>query len=100
MFPQSNELATAEIHEMALADNYIYELMRVFASASRAMAMYDCSTCLEELNRIPEVHQRSAWVMVMAGRAHYEMVDYIKVTNTIHLSVYIITLFSMAHYCM
>ena len=78
--PPSNALFPApEPHEAVLADRYIYELMRLFASATRALAMYDCSRCLEDLNKIPEVHQRSAWVMVMCGKAYFEMADYVKV---------------------
>lgn len=75
----AQEQAAQEAYEVALADIYIYDLMRLFASAARALAMFDCDTCLEELNKIPEVHQRSPWVMAMAGRAHYEKTDYIKV---------------------
>lgn len=77
---QAHEQATLEALEMAKADTYIYDLMRSFAKASRALAMYDCRACLEELSKLPEVHQKSCWVISMVGRAHYEMADYIKVT--------------------
>lgn len=38
--------------------------------------MYECRTCLEALERLPVEHQRSAWVMAMVGKAHYEMGEY------------------------
>ncbi len=76
----AHEQAAQEAYEAALADNYIYDLMRLFASAARALSVYDCQTCLEELNKMPKVYQCSAWVMAAAGRAHYEMVDYQKVS--------------------
>lgn len=52
--------------------------MRLFASAVRSLAMYDCTSCLEELDQLPEVHQRSSSVLAMVGRARYEMADYMK----------------------
>lgn len=65
---------------MQLADHAIYSLMRTFASATRALAMYDCRACLEELEKLPPTHQRSAWVMSMVGKAHYELGEYAAVS--------------------
>ncbi|KAI0340600.1 protein prenylyltransferase [Trametopsis cervina] len=65
-----------EAYEMQLADYAIYNLMRTFAGATRALALYDCRRCLEELEKLPREHQRSAWVMAMVGKAHYELGEY------------------------
>ncbi|KAI0062242.1 TPR-like protein [Artomyces pyxidatus] len=72
----SHEQAAQEAYDTELADQYIYDLMRLFASATRALAMYDTQLCMEELDKLPHVHQRSAYVMAMVGRAHYERTDY------------------------
>ncbi|OCH95621.1 TPR-like protein [Obba rivulosa] len=68
--------AAQEAYEMQLADHHIYELMRMFARAARAMAFYDCRACLDELENLPSAHKRSAWVMAMVGKAHYELGEY------------------------
>ncbi|EJF65652.1 protein prenylyltransferase [Dichomitus squalens LYAD-421 SS1] len=70
------EHATQEAYENDLADYHIYEVMRKFASASRAMALYDCRLCLDELETLPAQHKRSASVMAMLGKAHYELGQY------------------------
>ena len=68
--------AAQEAYEMELADRAIYNLMRLCATATRALAMYECRACLEALERLSVQHQRSAWVMAMVGKAHYEMGEY------------------------
>ncbi|KAH9977216.1 TPR-like protein [Lactifluus volemus] len=72
----SQEQAAQEAYEAELADQYIYDLMRLFASATRALAMYNTGLCMEELDKLPHVHQRSPYVMAMVGKAHYERTDY------------------------
>ncbi|PCH38327.1 TPR-like protein [Wolfiporia cocos MD-104 SS10] len=72
----AQEQAAQEAYDAEMADHHIYELMRVFARATRAMALYDCRMCLEELEKLPLGHQRSAWVMAMVGKAHYELGEY------------------------
>lgn len=72
----AQEQAAQEAYDAELADCHIYELMRMFAHATRAMALYDCRACLEELEKLPTAHQRSAWVMAMVGKAHYELGEY------------------------
>ncbi|THH33983.1 hypothetical protein EUX98_g338 [Antrodiella citrinella] len=44
--------------------------------ATKALSVYDCRTCLEVLDELPSTHQRSAWVMAMVGKAHYELGEY------------------------
>jgi anaphase-promoting complex subunit 3 len=75
----SHEQAAQEAYEEELADQYIYDLMRLFASATRALAMYNTALCMEELDKLPHVHQRSPYVMAMVGKAHYERTDYTSV---------------------
>ncbi|KZT69078.1 TPR-like protein [Daedalea quercina L-15889] len=70
------ERAAQEAYELELADYYIYDLMCLFARATRAMALYDCRNCQEELEKLSTTHQRSAWVMAMVGKAHYELGEY------------------------
>lgn len=70
------EKATQEAYAAELADLQVYEVMRKFASATRAMAMYECRVCLEELETLPAPHKRSASVMAMLGKAHYELGQY------------------------
>jgi anaphase-promoting complex subunit 3 len=50
--------------------------MRLFASATRALAMYDSQKCIDEAEKLPIIHQQSAWVLAMVGRAHYEQLEY------------------------
>lgn len=75
----AHEQAAQEAYEFELADQYIYDLMRQFASATRALSLYDCSKCIAELEKLPHVHQMSAGVLAMVGRAHYERLEYASV---------------------
>lgn len=77
----TSEQAAQEAYDVALADYTIYNLIRIFATATRALAMYDCKGCLEELEKLPPNHQRSAWVMAMVGKSHYELGEYSAVSN-------------------
>jgi hypothetical protein len=59
-----------------MAEHHLYNLIRKFASATKALAVYDCQKCLSELEQLPHAHQKSPWVLAMVGRAHYEKLDY------------------------
>ncbi|TFK42994.1 hypothetical protein BDQ12DRAFT_677146 [Crucibulum laeve] len=72
----AQEQLAQEEYESELADYYLYNLTRNFASAARALAMYDSQKCLEELEQLPHVHQNSPWVLAMVGKAHFERQDY------------------------
>ncbi|KAF8810137.1 TPR-like protein [Phlegmacium glaucopus] len=72
----AQEQLAQEEYENELAEQYIYDLIRRFARATRALALYDCQRCLEELEQLPHVHQNSPWVIALVGRAHYERQDY------------------------
>ena len=77
----AHERAAQEAYEQEMADYYIYDLMRRFARATRAMSIYDCHSCLTELEHMPSVHQQSSWVLSMVGRAHYERLEYASVRH-------------------
>jgi anaphase-promoting complex subunit 3 len=77
----AHELAAQEAYELEMADHYIYDLLRRFARATRALSKYDCCSCLIELEQMPAAHQQSSWVLAMVGRAHYERLEYASVRN-------------------
>ncbi|KAJ7940806.1 hypothetical protein B0H13DRAFT_1940027 [Mycena leptocephala] len=66
----------SEAYECELAEQYLYDLVRHFASATRALSLYDSPKCLAELEKLPYVHQTTPWVLAMIGRAHYEQLEY------------------------
>lgn len=70
-----------EVYENELAEYYIYDLIRRFATATRALATYDCRKCLHELSQLPMPHQNTQWVLAMVGRAHFEQQDYSSVCS-------------------
>lgn len=67
---------TQDTYETEIADHYIYDLMRKFAYASRALARYESQLCLDELSQLPYVYQQSVSVLVMVGRAEFERQEY------------------------
>ncbi|KAF8892565.1 hypothetical protein BD779DRAFT_1509674 [Infundibulicybe gibba] len=72
----AHEQIALEEYEAELAEHHLYELLRRFASATRALATFDCQRCLGELEQLPRPHQNSPSVLAMVGRAHYESLDY------------------------
>ncbi|KAG7092407.1 hypothetical protein E1B28_008764 [Marasmius oreades] len=72
----AQEQAAQEAYDMEMADHYIYDLMRRFAIATRALTLYDSQKCLMELEQLPGFHQQTPWVLAMVGKAHYESGDY------------------------
>lgn len=72
----SQEQAAQDDYDTELAEHYLYNLTRKFASVARSLATYNCQRCLDELQELPYAQQRSAYVLAMAGRAHYEKSDY------------------------
>jgi len=77
----AQEQHAQEVYENELAEYYIYDLIRRFATATRALARYDCRKCLHELNQLPNSHQNTQWVLAMVGRAHFEQQDYSSVRD-------------------
>jgi len=77
----AQERQAQEDYENELAEHYLYELVRQFASAARKLAFYDCKACLRELEQLPLCHQRSTSVLIMVGKVHYEMQDYSSVSG-------------------
>lgn len=76
-----HDSAAQQLIEFEAADDYIYDLMKIFARATRAMTRYECNEVIQELETLPEEQQKSASVMILVGRAHYEMVEYTKVCS-------------------
>ena len=63
-------------HAMEIAECVVYNTMRSCARAFRAFTCYDLQKCLDELEGLDAVQQRTSWVMALVGRAEYEKGDY------------------------
>lgn len=63
-------------HAMEVAECIVYNTMRTCARAFRAFSSYDLQKCLDELEELDAVQQRTPWVMALVGRAEYEKGDY------------------------
>ncbi|KAF9533502.1 hypothetical protein CPB83DRAFT_889998 [Crepidotus variabilis] len=72
----AQEQQAQEEYDTEMADYVIYDLVRRFVRATKALASYDCQRCLEELEQLPHAQQHSRWVIAMVARAHYERQDY------------------------
>lgn len=66
----------SEDHAMETAECIVYNTMRSCARAFRAFSSYDLQKCLDELEGLDAVQQRTPWVMALVGRAEYEKGDY------------------------
>ncbi|KIK59869.1 hypothetical protein GYMLUDRAFT_44345 [Collybiopsis luxurians FD-317 M1] len=71
------EQAAQATYEIEVADKYIYDLMRQFARVIRALSMYDSQQCLNEVELLPHIQQRTPWVLSVVGRAHYDKGHYV-----------------------
>lgn len=81
---------TQDTYETEIADHYIYDLMRKFAYASRALARYESQLCLDELSQLPYVYQQSVSVLVMVGRAEFERQEYEAVSHFSACAIFVI----------
>ncbi|KAJ3998208.1 hypothetical protein F5050DRAFT_1872567 [Lentinula boryana] len=72
----SQEQAAQAAYEIEVADKYIYDLMRQFAGASRALAMYHSQKCLDAIELLPQTQQQTPWVLSTVGKAHYDKGEY------------------------
>jgi anaphase-promoting complex subunit 3 len=81
----------------AMADNAVYDLMRHFAEATRALALFDVGECVSVLDRLPVVHQRSPWAMIMLGKAHYEKTEYAEVGCLTWASLFASAIFVLSY---
>jgi anaphase-promoting complex subunit 3 len=77
----AQEQIAQEAIEFEAADNYIYELMKIFARATQNLACYRCQAAVDELDKLPDDQQKSPSVMILVGRAQYELNEYAKVSN-------------------
>lgn len=83
--PPEQAESSEDAYERAVAEYTVYKLTRTFAHATKALAKYDCRSCLDLLDELPPEHQKSAMVMAMAGKAHYELGEYIPVSTLIQV---------------
>jgi hypothetical protein len=80
-------------NNIAVADRYVFDLMKAFAKAQYHLSKYECKAALDCLDRLPQNQQMSPTAMITVAKAHYELVEYVPVslTNRIlsysHLSV-------------
>ena len=65
---------------MEIAECIVYNTMRSCARAFRAFSSYDLQKCLDELEALDAIQQRTPWVMALVGRAEYEKGDYAAVS--------------------
>ena len=72
------ERAATEAHDIEQADIYIYDLMRLLASCTRLLAMYECEAFAVEIDMVPRCHQETASILTMIARAKYEEADYMR----------------------
>lgn len=84
----AQDQAAQQALEFEAADDYIYDLMRIFARAWRAMGRFQCKEVIQELENLPEEQQRSPTVLILLGRAHYELVDYATVCRVTSMVVF------------
>ena len=68
---------------MEIAECVVYNTMRSCARAFRAFSSYDLQKCLDELEGLDAVQQRTPWVMALVGRAEYEKGDYAAVRSCV-----------------
>ncbi|KAJ3923641.1 hypothetical protein F5877DRAFT_31172 [Lentinula edodes] len=72
----SQEQAAQAAYEIEVADKYIYDLMRKFARAGRASALYHSQECLDAIEQLPHIQQKTPWVLSMVGKARYDKGEY------------------------
>lgn len=79
----SQEQAAQTAYETELADKYIYDLMRQFAKATRALTMYHSQKCVDELELLPHTQQKTPLVLSMMAKAAYDKGEYGSVSLTV-----------------
>lgn len=56
--------------------NEVLSLLRTFGLAYRHVSMYRCKDALVVLQQLSPTQARTGWALTLAGRAHFELVDY------------------------
>eukprot|EP00026_Physarum_polycephalum_P002237 Phypoly_transcript_02242.p1 GENE.Phypoly_transcript_02242~~Phypoly_transcript_02242.p1 ORF type:complete len:922 (-),score=189.41 Phypoly_transcript_02242:15-2780(-) len=54
----------------------LWQLLVLFGVAYRHLTACRCKEALEAILEFPPEHENTAWVKTLAGRAHFELVDY------------------------
>ncbi|KAF9050654.1 TPR-like protein [Hymenopellis radicata] len=80
--PWGSPAAVQEAYEIELAEHYIYDIMRRYATATRALTVYDSDLCISEIQQLSEDDQSTPWSLSLRGRAEYEKADYIHAEKT------------------
>ena len=79
IWTEEMEQAAQRVYNTAVADNYVYDLMRLFATCLRLLSQYECQAFLTMIDQLPLNHQQTATAIVMIARARYEQADYMTV---------------------
>lgn len=74
------EQAAQKAYNTAVADNYVYDLMRLFATCLRLLSTYDIQAFLTMIDQLPLNHQQTATAIIMIARVRYEQADYMTVS--------------------
>lgn len=62
----------------AIAERYVFDLMKHFARAQFHLSKYESRTALDCLERLPRNQYLAPSVLIMIARAHYELVEYVQ----------------------
>lgn len=80
VWTEEMEQAAQKAYNAAVAENYIYDLMRLFATCLRLLSTYDCQAFLTMIDQLPLNHQQTVTAIIMIARARYEQADYMTVS--------------------
>ena len=64
---------------IAVAERYVFDLMKVFGRAHYHLSKYECKAAIECLDRLPQSQQMAPSVLILIAKAHYELVEYAQV---------------------
>ncbi|KIY66286.1 TPR-like protein [Cylindrobasidium torrendii FP15055 ss-10] len=67
-----------DTYDLEVADWTIYDLMRRFAHAARALAVYDLDVCIQHVQAMTDSDRLSPYALSVAGRALFEKCEYAK----------------------
>jgi len=70
------EHVTLVTSERRHAATFVLALLKVFATAYRALCFYRCEEAISSFQRLPVNHYNTGWVLSHVGRAYFEKVNY------------------------
>lgn len=74
-----------EAQRKALAENWLRSIFSGFAHAAYAMSRYDCAGAVRAVLELPSEQQRCQRALLMLARAHFESLEYPKVSHGVFL---------------